>query len=311
MAEDPYTLLGVARDASPDAIRAAYRKLARQHHPDLNPGNAAAEARFKAIAAAHDLLSDADKRARFDRGEIDAHGQETPPQPRYRDYAESAQGRRYEAAGDAPGYGDWTAQTFEDLFGAATRGRTREGTAFKLRGHDVAYALRVSFLDAVLGATTRLAMPDGRTLDVKVPPGTLSGQVLRLAGQGGPGLNGGPAGDALIEITVAPHAFFRRDGQTIRLDLPVTLHEAVLGARITVPTPAGPVSMSVPAGSDTGQVLRLRGRGVPAHGGLPAGDLLATLSVVLGPPDPALADFLRDHARPDAPDPRAAMLGVP
>ena len=176
-----------------------------------------------------------------------------------------------------------------------------------LRGQDRNYTLSANFLDAINGATTRLTLPDGRTLDVKIPAGTSSGTVLRLRGQGTEGLRGGPQGDALIEIDVQPHRFFVRDDGDIRLVLPVSLTEAALGGSIEVPTPAGPVRMRVPAGSDSGTELRLRGRGVPAHAGRAAGDLCAMLRVQLGKPDPALDAFLKDW-RPEHPaDPRQAM----
>lgn len=302
--EDPYKTLGVAKDAKPEEIRRAYRKLAKKYHPDLNPGDKAAEEKFKAASAANELLSDPDKRARFDRGEIDASGAETPRQQSYRHYAEATAGERYGNPFSGGGFGG----SFEDLFGDAFRASRTQRSNAPVRGPDEHYMLSVAFLDAVNGTTRRLTLPDGRTLDVKVPPGLESGQVLRLRGQGGAGWNGGPAGDAMIEVTVNPHRFFRRDGQTIRLDLPVTLSEAVLGGRITVPTPGGPVAMTVPKHSDTGTELRLRGRGVPAHGGLAAGDLYVTLRVEIGTPDAALEDFLREHKPETAADPRAGML---
>ena len=298
--EDPYKTLGIAKDAKPEDIRKAYRKLAKKHHPDLNPGDKTAEEKFKTASAANELLSDPDKRARFDRGEIDASGAEARPQQTYRHYAEAAAGERYG--------NPFSSGSFEDLFGDAFRQARTQRNEGPMRGQDEHYALTVDFLDAVNGATRRLTLPDGRTLDVKVPPGLESGQILRLRGQGGAGYKGGSAGDAMIEVTVSPHRFYRRDGQTIRLDLPVTVSEAVLGGRITVPTPRGAVAMSIPAHSDTGSELRLRGRGVPAHGTQAAGDLYVTLRVVIGTPDAALEAFLRDH-KPDRPvDPRAAML---
>jgi DnaJ-class molecular chaperone len=298
--EDPYKTLGVAKDAKPEEIRQAYRKLAKKYHPDLNPGDKSAEEKFKSASAANELLSDPDKRARFDRGEIDASGAEQPQQQSYRHYAEAAAGERYG--------NPFSGGSFEDIFGDAFRSAgTRPGNT-RMRGHDEHYALAVEFLDAVNGATRRLTLPDGRTLDVKVPPGLESGQILRLRGQGGSGWNNGPAGDALIEVTVNPHPFFRRDGQTIRLDLPVTIGEAVLGGRITVPTPRGAVAMTVPPRSDTGTEMRLRGRGVPAHGGEAAGDLYVTLRVVIGTPDAALETFLREHKPEQQIDPRAGML---
>ncbi len=325
--EDPYKTLGVRRDASQDDIRRAYIKLAKKHHPDLNPGNAKAEERFKTVAAANELLSDAEKRGRFDRGEIDSSGQEQAPPPFYRDHAETATGRRY-SPGGAPS-GGWGSEEFGDLFGAMFHEERRAGgrrEAGSRRGHDERYALETAFLDAVNGATRRLTLPDGRVLDVKIPPGTEEGAVLRLRGQGGAGQGGagqggagqggadrkgGAAGDALITIGVAPHRFFTRDGRTIRLELPVTLTEAVLGASVAVPTPGGPVRMRVPPHSDSGAEFRLRGRGVPASGGAAAGDLYATLRVVLGAPDAALEAFLRDW-KPETPvDPRRTMEEPP
>jgi DnaJ-class molecular chaperone len=307
MADDPYTTLGVARDASADDIRRAYRKLAKQHHPDLNPGNKAAEERFKAVSAANELLSDPEKRGKFDRGEIDASGHERPEQRTYRSYAEGAQGERY--GRDGPQQETWQAEDFDDIFGDLFGARQAGGTAPR-RGRDAHYTLTIDFLDAVNGAAKRLALPDGRTLDVKVPVGVLEGQTLRLRGQGAAGRNGGPAGDALIEIHIDDHRFFRRDGQDIRLDLPVTIQEAVIGGPVMIPTPGGRIRMTIPPHSDSGRELRLRGRGVPAHGGQAAGDLYVTLRVVVGPTDAALETFLRDWKPANAFDPRRDMEGA-
>ena len=304
--DDPYKTLGVARDASADDIRRAYRKLAKQHHPDLNPGNAKAEAQFKDVSAANEILSDPEKRARFDRGEIDAAGNERAPQQTYRDYAEGAPGRRYASGGPQAG-ANWNPEDLGDIFGSVFGERGRTGADFHMSGRDEHYVLTTDFLDAVYGATRRLTLPDGRVLDVKIPPGTADGQLLRLRGKGGPGLNGGADGDALIEIHVAPHPHYERDGNDIRMELPITLPEAVLGGFIEVPTPGGAVRMRIPPHSDAGTELRLRGRGVPAHGGQPAGDLYATLRVVLGTPDAALEEFLR-HWKPEHPnEPRKPM----
>ena len=308
--DDPYKVLGVPRDATADDIRRAYRKLAKQHHPDLNPGNKAAEDTFKTVSHANELLSDPEKRARFDRGEIDADGQERARQPSYRDYADGAAGHRY--AGAHPGAGGWSADDLSDLFGTMFEDERRPGGGRPRRGRDEHYTLTTAFLDATMGATRRLTLPDGQSLDVKIPPGTLDGQTLRLRGKGQPGAKDSPPGDALpgdalIEIRVTPHAYFRRTGQDIDLELPLTLAEAVLGGHVEVPTPAGPVRMRIPPHSDTGTKLRLRGRGVPAHGGLAAGDLHATVRVVLGPPDAALEAFLRDWKPEHATNPRQAM----
>ena len=288
---DPYQTLGVAKSASADDIRKAYRKLAKQHHPDLNPGNKAAEDRFKDVSAANDLLSDPDKRARFDRGEIDAAGEPRAERPSYRSYADTGFNGRYGAGGEEMG------DIFADLFTQARSPRPA-------RGRDAAYTLTVSFVDAIGGAQQRLTLPDGRTLDVRVPPGMEDGQTLRLRGQGGEGSLGAPAGDALITVHIAPHALFRREGNDVLIDLPITLKEAVLGGRVTVPTATGRVAMTVPPRSDTGAVLRLRGRGVPGHGSRPAGDQLVSLKLVLPDADDALAAFLRDWQPEREVDPR-------
>ncbi len=319
MADDPYEVLGVPRDADQAAIRKAYRARARKHHPDLNPGDKAAEEAFKSVSAANDLLSDPEKRASFDRGEIGADGQARQERPQYRDFAEGASGRRYRPAGAASGHpaGGWGANEdelgdiFSTIFGGQAGGFSgHAGTApaGPRKGRDEQYGLTVDLLDVVNDATKRLTLPDGRTLDVKIPVGLEDGQSLRLRQQGGPGLNGGTSGDALIEIKVAAHPFFRREGSDIHLDLPVTVQEAVLGAKISVPTPAGSVAMTVPPGSDTGRQLRLRGRGVPARGGMAAGDLYATLRVVIGAPDAALEEFLKTWKPETAPDPRRSMM---
>lgn len=302
MADDPYKTLGVARDATDKQIRNAFLQLAKTSHPDLNPGDAKAEERFKAASAANDLLSDPERRARFDRGEIDGAGQERPPpgpppgQRFYRDHAEGSAGARY-STGFGDGDGD-LGDILSGLFGA------RGQAGMRREGMDRRYSLAVAFLDAVRGATQRLALPDGGSLDVRIPPGLESGQVLRLRGKGGPGE---PPGDALVEVEVGPHPLFTRVGRDIHLDLPVTVAECVLGGRVTVPTISGPVTMTVPAGSDAGTRLRLRGRGVPAGGSQPAGDAYATLRVVLGPPDEGLAAFLRERKDAPAWDPRAGL----
>ena len=310
MAEDPYKTLGVKREASAEDIRAAYRKLAKKNHPDLNPGNKAAEERFKAIASAYDLLSDPDKRTRFDRGEIDATGQERPERQYYRGYAEGAQGRRYQEGGPgAPEFGGEFPDELGDILGEFFRSRGGAGgggARMRMRGQDVAYRLTVDFLDAVNGATRRLTLPDSKELDVTIPPGVEDGQTLRLRGQGGAGIGGGEAGDALIEITVSPHPQFRREGNDVHVELPVSLPEAVLGARIEVPTPRGSVTMTIPKHSDAGTRLRLRGRGVAAHGGQPAGDEYVTLKVVIGTFDAALEEFVRNWKPEHPADPRRA-----
>jgi DnaJ-class molecular chaperone len=301
--DDPYKTLGVPRTASQDDIRLAYRNLAKKHHPDLNPGNARAEDQFKLVSAANEILSDVAKRGQYDRGEIDAAGQPRSPEATYRDYAESETGRRYARSG-AQSRG-WSPQDIDDMFGSMF------GESGAMDGGDEHYSLETDFLAAINGATQRLTLPDGRVLDVKIPPGTQQGQVLRLRGQGGAGRSKARSGDALIEIHIAPHRLFRREGDDIRLILPISLSEAVLGGPVEVPTPGGPVRMRIPPHSDNGTELRLKGRGVPAHGGRPKGDLYAKLQIVLGPPDPALEEFLRNRKPQESSDPRHTMGGSP
>jgi DnaJ-class molecular chaperone len=317
-AQDPYQILGVKRDATQDEIRRAYRKLAKQHHPDLNPGNKEAEDRFKAVSGANDLLSDAEKRARFDRGEIDASGAEKPPEHGYyRQHAEGAQGPRYQRAGgftDGQEFGgEDMGDIFADLFGQRSggqRGGRGGGAGMRMRGQDRAYSLTVDFVEAAQGAKKRLSLAPDSTLDVTIPAGFQDGQILRLKGKGEEGFGGGPPGDALIEIHVAPHPFFHRDGNDIRVEVPVTVKEAVLGGKITVPTVHGPVAMTVPPQSDAGKTLRLKGRGIaPAKG--EKGDQYVTIKIVIGDPaDPALESFLKGWEPREAVDPRRGMAGA-
>ena len=302
MALDPYQVLGINKNASQDDIQKAYRKLAKKLHPDLNPGNKQAEDKFKEVSAAYDLLGDPEKRARFDRGEIDASGAETQRQHYYRDFAEGGQARAYANESGFADFGD--ADIFADLFG---RGRGRAN--IKIRGQDMHYRLAVAFLDAVNGAVRQLKLPDGSEIKVTIPAGTRDGQTLRLRGKGGPGFNGGPPGDALIEIEVMPHPFFTLKGDDIHVELPVTLAEAVLGAKVTAPTPAGPVSLTIPKGSNTGKVLRLRGKGMAKQGG-GHGDQYVTLKVVLpDAPDAELEDFVNRWQAGRGYNPRRAMEG--
>lgn len=298
MSWDPYAALGLGRTANADEIRRAYRKLAKELHPDVRPGDKAAEDRFKRATAAFNLLSEPASKGRYDRGEIDADGNERMA---FGSRPHARQGARA-GAGAGPGgpagaefdLGD----IFSDLFGsgAGARGYTR------MRGRDVRFSLDIDFLDAVNGAKRRVSLAEGRTLDVNIPPGVESGQVLRLKGQGGPGVQGGPGGDALVELSVRPHPFFRRDGQDVHMDLNVSLTEVVEGARVQVPTPSGPVSLTIPAGANSGKLLRLKGKGV---GG--AGDQIVRLTVMLPEPvDEEIKKFVKKWPKRDYVPPRPA-----
>jgi DnaJ-class molecular chaperone len=294
---NPYEVLGVAPDASSADIRKAYRKLAKQLHPDLNPGDRSAEDRFKEVAGAYDLLSDAEKRRRFDNGEIDETGAERPQQPFYRDFAGAASDHPYASN---RGFADY--MDADDELGEWLR-RSQRARANR-RGLDLHYHMPIEFADSIAGASRRLTLPDGGTLDVKIPPGLIDGQILRLKGKGAPGTGTGAPGDALIEIEVLPDPRFTREGDDIHLELPVSLAEAVLGGRVRVPTPAGDVTMSVPKGSNTGTTLRLRGKGAPHRGG-GHGDQLVKLKIVLPKePDPRLEAFVSDWAEGRSFNPR-------
>src|SRR5260370_33813605 len=303
-AQTPYEVLGVKPDASADEIRKVYRKLAKQFHPDLNQGNPGAEARFKAISAAYDLLSDPEKRARYDRGEIDDTGAERPPRGYYRGHAEGAEGWRYQPEGEMD------LSDLEDLFAAfGSAGRRRRGEAgagFRARGADRHFTLTVDFVTAATGGKQRVALAPEEWLDVTIPAGVEDGQVLRLRGKGGPGFGGGTAGDALIEVHVAPHPLFRRNGDNVLLELPVSPAEAVLGGRGSVPTVTGPVTMTIPKGSDTGRLLRLRGKGIQKKN---PGDEIVTPKGIIGHGwDPDVAVFLANSARHNSFDPPTRPL---
>jgi DnaJ-class molecular chaperone len=286
---DPYETLGVKRGDSEETIRKAYRKLAKRYHPDLNAGKPEAAERFKTINAANDLLSDPDKRARYDRGEIDAEGHET---------AAARPNPWQQRGGDGAGatHGGFGADDLDTLFGQAFGDRF--GGAG--RGRDMQYSVSVTFLEAANGAVRRVLLPDGRELDVTIPAGLRDGHVLRLKGQGRRGPGG--VGDALVEVSVQPHRFFRREGNDVILDLPVTVQEAVLGAAIEVPTVSGKVRLNIPPGSGTGTRLRLKGRGIAG------GHQYVVVNPILpAGVEPALADFLRTW-QPSKPfNPRAEL----
>ena len=286
---NPYEVLGVAATASAAEIQSAYRKLAKKLHPDLNPGDKTAEEKFKEVAGAYDLLSDAEKRKRFDSGEIDASGAERPQHNFYRDYASSDQGHPY---ADTSGFADFmdTDDAFAELLRRGQRARANR------RGQDMHYRLPIDFVESITGANKRLTLPDGSTLDVKIPPGLVDGQTLRLKGKGAPGAGKGGAGDALIEVEVLPDRRFTRDGDDISLEVPISVTEAVLGGRIRVATPTGDVTVTVPKGSNTGTTLRLKGKGAPHRGG-GHGDELVKLKVMLPKSDPELEAFVTNWSK--------------
>lgn len=306
MTTDPYAALGLTKSANAADIKKAYRKLVRTSHPDLHPDDAGAEARFKAVTSAHDLLKDPETRARFDAGEIDATGAERAPRTYYRDHAD-APGQGF---GQESQFGDFSDPS--DIFAHILRQRARgSGSAdprFAQPGHDLRYTLDVAFLDAVRGAKTRITLPEGGDLEVQIPKGIRDGQTLRLRGRGGAGYDGGPAGDALVTVQVQAHPVFRRVDDDIAITLPITIDEAVLGGKVTAPTIDGPVSVTIPKGASSGRILRLRGRGIGRANG-DTGDALIELRIVAPPViDAALSDFLQDWRKTHAHDPRRAML---
>jgi len=300
--QNPYEILGVDKTASQADIRKAYRKLAKECHPDLHPGDAKAEARFKKISAANSLLSDEEKRRQFDAGEIDAEGNQRPDSNFYRQYADAGDGAKYARySGGGPSDEDMS-----DIFAEFFRNQ-RGGEGLKMRGQDIAYSLDVAFLEAANGTKKRATMNDGKTLDITIPEGLRDRQTLRLKGKGMPGIGGGPPGDAYIEIHIASHRFFTRKDNNIHMTLPITLGEAVLGAKVKVPTVSGSVEMTVPKHTNTGTTLRLKGRGILDPKSKQRGDQYIRLEVVLPKePDEALDAFAAEWQADY--DPREGML---
>ena len=312
--KDPYEVLGVPRGASEADIKKAFRALAKKHHPDKHQGDAAAQKRFQEISGAYDILGDKDKRAQFDAGAIGADGNARGFDPRQgggfrgNPFGGGGGGARdfhfsFDDAAGSPSGG------FEDIFESLMGGRRPGGARAQSRaakGEDFSASVTVSFDEAVSGGTRRVALQNGEQIDVKIPAGVKDGQTIRVKGRGGAGRGGASNGDILLTVGVAPHPFMTRDGNDIRMDLPVTLKEAVLGGKVPVPTLTGTVSLSVPANANTGTVLRLKGKGVAAHGATPAGDLYVRLVVALpDKTDEALKRFLEGWEGNY--DPRARM----
>lgn len=286
MADDPYKVLGLSRTASDDELRSAYRKLAKSLHPDLNPNNAAAESRFKQVAMAYSILGDEERRKQFDRGEIDASGEQ-----KFGFQGAHGAGQRYPAGGGS--FRDFGVHDiFSDIFGGANAGNA--GYGGRTRGQDVRYTLEVDFLEAAQGTKKRVTLPGGNMLDLTVPAGVKPGQVLRLSGKGQAGV-GGPAGDALVEIKVRPHPTFERDGDDIVLALPITLDEAVLGAKIEVQTISGRVALTLPKGTSSGQMFRLKGKGILNPTSRRTGDQIVRVRIVMPDViDAGLEEFLTE-----------------
>jgi len=307
MALDLYQRLGLKRGASEAEIKKAYRSLAKQLHPDRNKDNPQAAQRFAEVTRAYDLLSDKDKRAQYDRGEIDEEGNPKMPFGAGFGGARPGPGAGPGAAGfeGFTNFGDAAdlSDLFEGLFGAAGArgGRTGGFGGFRQRsrapqkGADIAYRLKVPFVDAATLAPQRIRLADGKTIDLKLPKGVEDGTKIRLAGKGQPGPGGN--GDAIVTVSIAPHPFFRREGNNIRIDLPVTLREAVLGAKVKVPTPEGPVMMTIPKGSSSGRVMRLKGRGFTGKNGS-RGDELVTIEIDVPAGDTELESFAEKWSGP-------------
>lgn len=298
--KDLYEILGVARTASADEIKKAYRKLARELHPDLTGGDAQKADWFKAVNDAYDLLKDAEKRRRYDAGEIGPDGQEQAPRQSYRSYAETDPSSRYEYEGSFDDLGDLFSRAFR-------QGKRGFGNA-KMSGNDVHFQMEISFLDAVLGSVLPVTLPGAGKIELRIPAGITDGQTLRLAGKGEAGVNGGPAGDAFVTLSVADDPVFTREDDDISLELPISVDEAVLGGSIEVPIPGGRVKLKVPANASSGKVMRLRGKGVQRAS--KPGDLLVKLRIVLPEKeDTSLADAIRSWRAAHSYDPRAGWKG--
>ena len=309
---NPYDILGVPKSASAAEIKSAFRKLAKKYHPDQSKEPRAKE-RFAEVGSAYEILGDERKRGAFDRGEIDAEGK--PRAPQFEGFGFGRQpggGADFHGFGFDFGPGGFSAggsidpDILSELFGVGRRGGRARPQAS--RGEDIAVTVAAPLATVANGGSIRVALPTGRTLDAAVPAGIEEGKSIRLRGQGHPGQRGGLAGDLIVTIRYAPHPVFRVEGRDLRLDLPVTLYEAVLGGKVRAPTLGGEVEMSIAPGMSGGRVLRLRGKGMPASAGQPAGDLLATIRIVLpNSADPELTELMRKWRDRKPYDPRSGM----
>jgi len=308
---DPYEVLGLAKSASAAEVKSAFRKLAKKFHPDQSKESRAKE-RFAEIGSAYEILGDEKKRAAYDRGEIDAEGK--PRAPQFEGFGFGRRpgagaggefhGFNFDVGGDPAARAGFEADILSELFGGRMGGRGRAPS----RGEDVAVSVNVPLATAVGGGSTRVALPTGKTLDVAIPAGVEDGKQIRLRGQGRPGGRNAPAGDAIVTIHYAPHPLFRVEGRDLKLDLPITLYEAVLGAKVRTPTLSGEVEIAIPPGTSSGRVLRLRGKGLPASGDAPAGDLLATLRIAMPAQEDADLAALMRRWRDEKPyDPRVGL----
>jgi len=309
MARDPYDVLGVSKKASEAEIKKAFRTLAKKHHPDTHANDPKAVKRFQEISGAYEVIGDKEKRAQYDRGEIDETGAPKGFNPGAGGHGFGQggwEGFRRQGGGQGGGQsGDfhWNSEgghfsaedIFSDILGGLGGGGGRSRRGQSRKGPDIQFETTVSLQEAAMGGNRRVALADGRQLDVRIPPGVKEGQQIRLRGQGTPGDRGGPPGDALISISIAPHPYLQLDGRDLKMDLPVTLKEAVQGARITVPTLSGSVTLTVPPHSNSFKVLRLKGKGLPATtNNDQGGDLYIRLIVTLPEPsDPKLDSFVR------------------
>jgi DnaJ-class molecular chaperone len=332
---DPYEVLGVQRSASAGDVKKAYRKLAKKLHPDANKKDPKAAGKFSELNSAYEIVGDDDKRKAFDRGEIDAEGK-----PRFQGFEgfrggspgggpDFGGGRGFEsftwgpdgfrrtttrgggAAGAGPGGGRFE-DILSNMFGFGGAAGPRGGPSFEaedigsaMRGQDIAASMTITLNEAAHGAMRRVGLPNGKDLEVKIPAGIGEGQTVRLKGQGGPAPHGGPAGDVLITVSIAPHPLFKLDGQNLRLELPVTLYEAVLGAKVRVPTLDGAVDLAIPANTSSGRTFRLKGKGLP---GKTPGDLYVMTKIVLPDGKDAELEALMTRWRDSKKyDPRSGM----